>query len=395
MTKLMKGLFICLFVAATLTTVQAQVTLTVGNGSGAVGSSENSIDVILNNPSEKVSAVTVDICDVDDYLSCATCESTERSAGIPCLANELENGCVRAVLVDFQGGSLIAEGNGPVLTLLCDVSSSAPVEECRDLNPDPESVNIANENNLPLDSSVASGEFCFTEATTTTVPPTTTTTINGGECTPEVTVECTDNDLCPDDACTTCTAETTCDGEVIDGTYEWELNGEERADIGDSIEVCPEDLDIGLNTLTAIDTTNGADGSDQLILGGQGCTSDCVIDVIRDSFPKSHWIAFYPVLIRIETAGIDDLNFLTPVNIKCGADENDLVPSILKTGKVLAPNFGTNTRVIWQTALIWPAFLTGNMKEESEICAVTVGDCQATDTFDLELLSIFGIPLDE
>ena len=39
MTKLMKVLFICLFVAVPLTTVQAQVTLTVGNGSGAVGSS--------------------------------------------------------------------------------------------------------------------------------------------------------------------------------------------------------------------------------------------------------------------------------------------------------------------------------------------------------------------
>jgi hypothetical protein len=391
----MKVLCICLFVAVPLTTVQAQVTLTVENGSGAVGSSENSIDVTLNNPSEKVKTVTVDICDVDDYLSCTACEPTERSSGFPCLANELENGCVRAVLVDFQGSSLIEEGNGPVLTLLCDVSSSAPPEECRDLDPDPDSVNIANENNLPLDSSVASGEFCFTETTTTTVPPvtTTTTTINGGGCTPEVTVECTVNDFCPDDDCTTCTAETRCDGEVIDATYEWSLNGEERADIGDSIEVCPEDLEIGLNTLTAIDTTNGVDGSDQLILGGQECTSDCAIDVIRDSFPKSHWLAFYPVVIRIETAGIDDLNSLTPINIKCGADENGIIPSIWRTGKVVVPNFGTNTTVIWQTALVWPAFLTRNMGEESEICAVTVGDCQSTDTFELQLLSIGGIPL--
>ena len=392
MTKLRKVLLICLFVTAPLTTVQAQVTLTVGTGSGAVGSSGNSIDVTLNNPSEKVKAIQLDVCDVDDYLTLSSCETTVRSAGFSCVATEQTDGCV-GVSLFVVGDDLIEEGNGPVFTLLYDVSPSAPVGECREVSTENE--NIANDFNLPLDSSSQSGEFCFTEATTTTIPPTTTTTIDGNGCTPEVTLECTDNDLCPDDDCTTCTAETTCDGEVIGGTYEWELNGEIAGDAGDTIEVCPDDLEIGLNTLTAIDTTNGADGSDQLILGGQGCTSDCVVDVIRNSFFKSHWIALYPVLIRIETAGIDDLNFLTPVTIKCGADDNGLVPSILRTGKVVIPDFGTNTTVIWQTALIWPAFLTRNMNEESEICAVTIGDCQATDTFELELLSIFGIPLSE
>jgi hypothetical protein len=392
MTKVMKVLCICLFVTAPLTTALGQVTLTVGNGSGAAGSSENSIDVTLNNPSEKVRAVELEVCDVDDYLASSGCNTTLRSSGFLCSTNELEDGCVKVVLINLEGG-VIDEGNGPIFTLDYSVSASAPVGECRDLNPVNELV--ANENGIELDVSSASGEFCFTESTTTTVPPTTTTTttINGGGCTPEVTVECTDNDLCPEDDCVTCTAETTCDGEVIDGTYEWELNGEERADIGDSIEVCPEDLDIGLNNLKAIDITNGADESDQLILGGQECTSDCAIDVIRDSFPKSHWLAFYPVLIRIETAGIENLNFLTPISIKCGADENGLVPSILQTGKVVAPNLGTNTTVIWQTALIWPAFLTRNMGEESEICAVTVGDCQSADTFELQLLSVGGIPL--
>jgi hypothetical protein len=392
MTKVMKVLFICLFVIAPLATAQAQVTLTVGNGSGAAGSSENSIDVILDNPSEKVRAVELEVCDVDDYLSSSECNTTSRSSGFFCSANEQADGCVKVVLLNLEGG-VIEEGEGPVFTLAYNVDSSAPEDECRDLNPENEKV--SNDNLIELGVSSASGEFCFTESTTTTVPPTssTTTTTNGGGCTPEVTVECTENDLCPEDDCVTCTAETTCDGEVIDGTYEWELNGEERDDIGDSIDVCPEDLDIGLNNLKAIDILNGADGSDQLILGGQECISECVVDVIRDSFPKSHWLAFYPVLIRIETAGIEDLNFLTPISIKCGADENGLVPSILQTGKVVAPNLGTNTTVIWQTALIWPAFLTRNLGEESEICAVTVGDCQSTDTFDLQLLRVGGIPL--
>ena len=72
MIKVWKVLSICLcvavcFVTVPLSMVQAQVTLTVDDGSGAVGSSDNPIDVILNNPSEKVKAVQLDVCDVDDY----------------------------------------------------------------------------------------------------------------------------------------------------------------------------------------------------------------------------------------------------------------------------------------------------------------------------------------
>ena len=102
------------------------------------------------------------------------------------------------------------------------------------------------------------------------------------DATPEVRVECTDDDFCPEDDCTTCTAVTECDGEVIDGTYEWELNDEVTGDTGDTIEICPEDLDVGLNTLTAFDTTNGVDGSESLLLGGSECTSDCEIDVVQE-----------------------------------------------------------------------------------------------------------------
>lgn len=308
MTKVLKVLSICLcvavcFVTVPLSMVQAQVTLTVADGSGAVGSSDNPINVILNNPSEKVKAIELDICDVDDYLTIADCETTERSSGFTCVATEQEDGCVGVTLFVF-GDDLIEEGTGPIFTLLYNVASSAPQGECREVATENEQ--IANENNLPLDSSSESGEFCFTEATTTTTtgpPVTTTTTINGNECqNPEVRVECTDDNFCPEDDCTTCTAVTECDGGVIGGTYEWELNDEVIDATGDTVDVCPGDLDEGLNTLTAFDTTNDVDGSESLLLGGSDCTSDCEIDVVQETVLRSRWI---PSVALITVNGSD------------------------------------------------------------------------------------------
>ena len=133
-------------------------------------------------------------------------------------------------------------------------------------------------------------------------------------------------------------------------------------------------------------------GTVDVVLG-----QDCGIDVLRDEFSKSHWLILYPVLIRIETFGFDQLNFATPVTIECESDGDGLfgVDAILKTGKTVVPNLGTNTTMIWQSALIWPAAITQSLEWESETCTVTVGDCAATDTFELEYLSIFGIPLSE
>jgi hypothetical protein len=118
------------------------------------------IEVNLDNPSEKVRAITLlDICDVDDYLSCASCESTERSSGLKCLVSEQENGCMSVWLRDFFDDNLIEEGNGPILTISCDISSSALPGECRDLNPG--NGYIANELDIYVDAIVESGEFCF------------------------------------------------------------------------------------------------------------------------------------------------------------------------------------------------------------------------------------------
>ena len=129
-------------------------------------------------------------------------------------------------------------------------------------------------------------------------------------------------------------------------------------------------------------------GTPTIVIG-----QDCFVRVIRDTIPKSHFLVL-PALIRIETAGIEPVNFLTRVNFTCEADGDGLLNSITTTGKVIPPNFGATAKIIWQTAVIWPAILTGNAREESETCTVTVEGCDDTDDFELNILSL-TIPLDE
>ena len=86
--------------------------------------------------------------------------------------------------------------------------------------------------------------------------------MKGPQCSPrscgpdcQLTVTCGSSELCTGDDCTTCTAETVCGDEVTPGTYTWELNGAAiTANNGDSVEICPEDLNDGANTVTASNT---------------------------------------------------------------------------------------------------------------------------------------------
>ena len=120
---------------------------------------------------------------------------------------------------------------------------------------------------------------------------------------------------------------------------------------------------------------------------------DCEVRVIRDTLPKSHFWGL-PVLIRIETSGIEDLNFLTRVKFNCDADGEGLLNSITPTGKIIAPNFGASIDMIWQTVIIWPALLTGNARDDSEMCTVTVDGCDSADEVELNILSL-SVPLNE
>ena len=184
--------FLSLFLSLTQA---ADVTLTIGNGSGLPGATSIPIAVSLENPDHKIEGVEILIQDVDDYLVFSGCETTDRSAGFEYLANEIIEhldpyqpdlrGYCRVILVDMESEALIEEGSGPIFLLTFQVKTSAPIGECRDLNLIKELggyvyIEVLDENRQSLDVTLESGEFCFDSATTTTttiITDTTTTTI--------------------------------------------------------------------------------------------------------------------------------------------------------------------------------------------------------------------------
>jgi hypothetical protein len=148
------------------------ITLTIGDGSGLPGSTESSIEVSLDNSSDKIKGMQLDVCDADDYLSCTSCETTERAPDFSCTTNELANGCCRALLFS-PGGDLIDEGMGSILIVKYDVSGNSPEGECRDLNPAGIKVSAETEGIPPDEITSTPGEFCFhtpTSTTTTSIP---------------------------------------------------------------------------------------------------------------------------------------------------------------------------------------------------------------------------------
>ena len=149
--------------------MQADVTLMVGDGSGSPGSTDNPVVVTLDNPDDMIKGVQLDLCDVDDFLSCTTCDTAERATDFSCSINEIDGGCCRIILVSLTGGSMEA-GTGPIFTINYDVLEGAPSGECRDLDLNPEEVEIADEMGEPITGDVitVSGEFCFLASSSTT-----------------------------------------------------------------------------------------------------------------------------------------------------------------------------------------------------------------------------------
>ncbi|MBW1855179.1 MAG: hypothetical protein JRJ00_10965 [Deltaproteobacteria bacterium] len=169
------------FLALSSSLGQAEVTLTVGDGSGAPSSSDNQIAVSLENPDDVVKGVSVEICEDNDSLSCTECETTERTTGFNCTTNEIEApdpnaGCCSVLLFSFSNDDSIEGITGPVFTLTYDVSEEATEGDCVDLTP--EEVQIAGEDDeLPPGEVVTeSGEFCFLASSTTTTTNSSTTT---------------------------------------------------------------------------------------------------------------------------------------------------------------------------------------------------------------------------
>ena len=107
-----------------------EVTLTVGDGSGARSSTGNDVIVSLANPSDQVRAVQVEICDGDDYLTVQT--NCVPSGRVPvgdyaCQCNELPSGCASCALSPNLGVfDNIPTGTGPLFTVKYNVSGMRP-----------------------------------------------------------------------------------------------------------------------------------------------------------------------------------------------------------------------------------------------------------------------------
>ena len=149
-------------------TAQSQVTLNIEDSSGIPGSSDNLVEVSLTNLSDEVKGISLEVCDVDNYLTCTGCEPTGRApSGFECIYSNLANGCVKVILVNLDNTDMIGVGDGPIFTIEYDVSGVAPSEECRDLNPEEVSVlsiNVSGEL-FKLDATLDPGEFCFYDCT--------------------------------------------------------------------------------------------------------------------------------------------------------------------------------------------------------------------------------------
>jgi len=153
----MNVIIICVILSF-LSLSQAEITLTIGNGAGYPGSEGNQVDISLDNQDDEVGGVQIDICDVDDYLSCTECNLTERTVDFTCLCYEQKNGCAGVVLYS-PTCNFIDKDTGPIFSISYNVSEEAPPGECRDLNS--QNIVVSDMFGNPLSANANPGEFCF------------------------------------------------------------------------------------------------------------------------------------------------------------------------------------------------------------------------------------------
>lgn len=137
--------------------LKAGVRLIISDTTTYRGSHGNRVEVALENPELRLRGVQFEICDVDNYLSCAGCEVADRISGFTCSSHEKPNGCYELIVFSFT--RVIEKGTGPLLSFTCDVSGQAPGGECRQLFAG--RLEIADENKQPLETAVEKGRICF------------------------------------------------------------------------------------------------------------------------------------------------------------------------------------------------------------------------------------------
>ena len=113
--------------------LQAQdVTLTIGDSSGPLGSNNNMVTVSLDNPDDFVRGLQLSIAEEGNILTCTGCSSDPAlPESFTCSANEQPDGRCNVVLYTMNPADWILEGNGHVLTINYSVNGNAPDPICR------------------------------------------------------------------------------------------------------------------------------------------------------------------------------------------------------------------------------------------------------------------------
>ncbi len=86
------------------------------------GSHGNRVEVSLENPEVRLRGIQLEMCDVDNYLSCTGCEVTDRISGFTCSSHEKPNGCYELMLFSFT--RVIEKGYRPLVSFSCDAAEA-------------------------------------------------------------------------------------------------------------------------------------------------------------------------------------------------------------------------------------------------------------------------------
>jgi hypothetical protein len=229
---------LCFFIHLPLAQAQVgTVTLGAGNGFGEPGSTDNPVEVTLDNQDDRTTGVQFDVCRGNHLtLSLSNpCDHTARTSSYECLSfkNLAVTDCPggtadRILFFDVMGG-FIQEGTGPIITLSYDVDTGAPAGDCQDLSFEGVIITSCVDDGSggcttgpPFTTVILeNGEFCFSDSitTTTTTVPSTTTSI-----TMSYTVSLSPSSAEIDSGTSLqFSAKTTFNGEEVDGTYDWEI----------------------------------------------------------------------------------------------------------------------------------------------------------------------------
>lgn len=198
---------------------------------------ESPVEIHLENSTQAVKTVAIEVCDEDDYLTLSTCVTTDRTAGFLCRASESSTGCCNVTLFSMFPTVTIAEGSGPILLLNYRVSEEAPVDECRTL--DTANSVVTDPAGTPLDAIVSPGEYCFSAKP---APCEVTISPESGQVLSGDTIEFSAH-----------TAGTGCEPAC----YMWEVSGENDASIDENTGLYSAGSIGGIDVVTVSDTCNG------------------------------------------------------------------------------------------------------------------------------------------